>query len=87
MRALAVVAILLALPAGLAVGQWRVGLEIATTRYGGSAHDTSNGGGPPTYRPGDAMMIGVRLERVIGRVGAGLRASIGKPGLAVGGGD
>ena len=82
MRAFAVVAILLALTAGRALGQWRVGLEIATARYGGSAHDTSNSGGVPTFRPGDATMIGVRLERVMGPVGAALRVSMGTPGLA-----
>ncbi len=82
MRALAVVAIIVSLPAGSALGQWRVGLEIATARYGGSARDTSNGGGPPTFRPGDATMVGVRLERVMGRMGAVLRASVGTPGIA-----
>jgi hypothetical protein len=82
MRAFAIVAILLALTAGRALGQWRVGLEIATARYGGSAHDTSNGGGVPTFRPGDATMIGVRLERIMGRLGTALRVSMGTPGLA-----
>ena len=82
MRAFAVAAIVVTLPVTTAQGQWRVGLEIATARYGGSAHDTSSGGGPPTFRPGDATMVGVRLERLMGRTGVALRASIGTPGIA-----
>lgn len=87
MRALAVVALLVALPGGTVLGQWYVGLELGSTRYRGSAHDTSSGTGPPTFRPGDATMVGVRVERVMGRLGAALRVSRGKPGLALGGGD
>jgi hypothetical protein len=82
MRAFAIAVIVVTLPVARAQGQWRIGLEIATARYGGSAHDTSNGGGPPTFRPGDATMVGVRLERVSRRMGAAVRASIGTPGIA-----
>lgn len=87
MRALALVALLAAFPGRVALGQWYVGLDLGSARYGGSARDTSNGSGPPTFRPGDGAMVGVRLERVMGRFGAALRASLGKPGLAASGGD
>jgi len=87
MRALALVALLTAFPNRVVLGQWYVGVELGSARYGGSAHDTSSGTGPPTFRPGDATMIGVRLERVVGRLGVALRGSIGKSGLAASGGD
>jgi len=89
MRALTVLAALVAVPAAAAALQWRVGLEIATARYGGSAHDTSSGTGPPTFRPSDATMVGVRVERAMqgGRLAVAVRASTSKPGLAGTGGD
>jgi hypothetical protein len=87
MRALAVVALLAALPGGTVMGQWHVGLELGSTRYSGSAHDTSSSTGPPTFRPGAAPMIGLRVERIMGRFGAALRVSYAKPGLAAGGND
>ena len=87
MRVLAVSLVLGVLPLAHVFGQWRVGVEVATTRYQGSARDTSNGSGPPIFRPGNPTTIGVRVERVVGRLGAVVRASYGKPGLAVGSGD
>ena len=87
MRVLAVSLVLGVLPLARVFGQWRVGVEVATTRYQGSARDTSNGSGPPIFRPGNPTTIGVRVERVVGRLGAVVRASYGKPGLAVGSGD
>jgi hypothetical protein len=82
MHTLAVAVIIISLPVATAQGQWRIGLEVATARYGGSARDTANGGGPPTFRPGDATMVGLRLERVSRRLGVAVRASIGTPGIA-----
>lgn len=87
MRTLALVALLTAFPDRVVLGQWYVGLELGSTRYGGSARDTSSGTGPPTFRPGAAPMIGLRVERTMGRLGAALRASFGKPGLAADGMD
>jgi len=87
MRRVAVLALLVCLPCASAVGQWRVGLELGSTRYGGSARDTANGSGPPTFRPGAAPMIGARVERLMGRLGAALRLSFAKPGLAADGQD
>jgi hypothetical protein len=89
MRALTVLAALVAVPAAATALQWRVGLEIATARYGGSARDTSSGTGPPTFRPSDATMLGVRVERAMqgGRFAVAFRASTSKPGLAGTGGD
>ncbi len=82
MRRLVVVAALVALPVDAAICQWTIGLEVGAARFGGSAHDTSNGSGPPQFRPGDAPTIGLRLERGVGRVGIGLKGSYGKPGLS-----
>jgi hypothetical protein len=64
-----------------------VGLEVGWTAYGGSARDTANGGGPPTFRPGAAQVIGLRVTRMRGRLGAAVRVSYAKPGLAADGND
>jgi hypothetical protein len=85
MRRLVVVAALVSLPAlpvKAAQGQWTVGLELGAARFGGSAHDTSNGSGPPRWRPGDVPTIGLRLERGLGRFRVVLKGSYGKPGLS-----
>jgi hypothetical protein len=81
MRRLVVVAALVALPMDAAMGQWSIGLEAGVGRFGGSAQDTTNGSGPPHWRPGDVTTIGLRLERGLGRIGVGLKGSYGKPGL------
>jgi len=80
----AALAALVALPVQAAGGQWSVGLELGAARFGGSAHDTSNGSGPPRWRPGDVPTIGLRVERGLGggRFGVALRGSYGKPGLS-----
>lgn len=81
MRRLIVVAALVVLPVAAAAGQWTVGLEFGAARFGGSARDTSNGSGPPRWRPGDVPTIGLRVEHGWRRVAVGLKASYGKPGL------
>ena len=81
MRRLVVVAALVTLPVDAAKAQWSIGLAVGVARFGGSAHDTSNGSGPPQWRPGDVPTIGLRLERSVGRIGLGLKGSYGKPGL------
>jgi hypothetical protein len=86
MRALALAASLVAAPLSSAAGQWFAGLEVGTGRYGGSARDTSNGSGPPTFRPGDATMLGIRVGRTMRAVGVAIRASKGTPGLTAAGG-
>ncbi len=87
MRSLVVVGLLVTLPGAVVLGQWHVGLEVGSTRYGGSARDTSNGTGPPTLRPGAAPVIGLWVTRTMGRLGAALRVSFAKPGLAADGND
>jgi hypothetical protein len=82
MRRLIVVAALVVLPMDVAQSQWTIVLEGGVSRFGGSAHDTANGSGPPQWRPGDVPTIGLRLERGMGRVRVGLRGSYGKPGLS-----
>jgi hypothetical protein len=65
--------------------QWQVGIEVAATRYGGSAHDTSSSHVASDGRPGNATAISVRIGRNWRRYGVALRASYAKPGLAVAG--
>ncbi len=77
-----IVSLLVALAASPAAAQWDVGLELTTTRYRGSVHNTSDSG-PPSYRPGDATTSALRVDRTINRLRVGLRGSYGKPGLAL----
>jgi len=65
--------------------QWYVGVELATTRYGGSSHDTSSSHVASQGRPGDATAISVRIGRNWRRYGIAIRAAYAKPGLAVAG--
>jgi len=87
MRTLSVVLVVATLSARSAAAQWYVGLELGVAHYHGTAHDTSNGGGPDTFRPGDATSIGVRLGRQIGRIGLAMRAAYGIPGIGAAGQD
>src|ERR1700704_6527150 len=64
-----------------AVAQWHVGLELSTTRYRGSAHDTSGSNGPASFRPGDATAVGLRLNHGMGRTPVDILAAYGKAGL------
>lgn len=82
MRRLVVVAALVAFPVDAATGQWTIGVEVGAARFGGSAHDTTNGSGPPQWRPGDVPTISLRLGRGVGRFGIALKGSYGKPGLS-----
>jgi len=68
-----------------AAAQWSVGLELSTTRYGGSSHDTSNAHAASDGRPGDATVIHVRIGKTWGRYGIAIRGAHSKPGLAVAG--
>ena len=81
-----IVSLLLVLVASPAAAQWDLGLELATTRYGGTVHNTSDSG-PPSVRPGDATTIGLRMDRTVGRTRIGLRASYGNPGLTFSGSE
>jgi hypothetical protein len=64
-----------------AAAQWDVGLELRTTRFQASAHDTSGSSGPTNFRPGDATTIGLRMNHGIGRARVDMLASYGKAGL------
>ena len=66
-----------------AAAQWYVGLEISTTRYGGSSHDTSNAHAASDGRPGDATVWHLRVGRNWGRYGVAVRGAHSTPGLAV----
>ena len=87
MRTLGIVLVVATLSARSAAAQWYVGLELGVAHYHGTAHDTSNGGGPDTFRPGDATTIGVRLGRQMGRIGFAMRATYGIPGIGAAGQD
>ena len=87
MRTLSIVLVVATLSARSAATQWYVGLELGVAHYHGTAHDTSNGGGPDTFRPGDATSIGVRLGRQMGRIGLAMRATYGIPGIGAAGQD
>lgn len=63
--------------------QWQIGVEVATTRYGGSSHDTSGSHVASQGRPGDAMALSLRVGRTWHRYAVALRGSYAKPGLAV----
>src|SRR5207247_6290207 len=81
-----IVSLLLVLMATPAAAQWDLGLELATTRYGGTVHNTSDSG-PPSVRPGDATTIALRMDRTVGRTRIGLRMSYGNPGLTFSGSE
>jgi len=82
MRSVAFVSVLVIAGIGTrpAAGQWRLGLELMNTYYGGSAVDTS---GNPHARPGNALMPTLHLDTRISSVRVALRTSYGKPGLSV----
>ena len=82
-RALAAILILLAATTVRpAAAQWRIGFDLATTQYRGSARDTS---GMPNVRPGDATSVALRVERRFGQLSGVMRFSYGKPGLTFAG--
>ena len=73
--------ILVAVSATPAAAQWRVGFEVSTTYYRGSSRAMSDTSGPTSIRPGDATMLGVRVDRAIGRARLALQTSTAKVGL------
>src|SRR5690242_3100276 len=87
MRALSLTLALVVVSTPPVSAQWTLGVELGVAHYHGTAHDTSNGGGPPTLRPGDATSLGVRVGRDLGRWGVALRATYGTPGFAAAGSD
>lgn len=87
MRGYAISLLLIVAATRPAPAQWYVGLEGGVAGYGGSARDTANSGGPPTFRPGSVTTVGIRIERNLRRVGVALRAKVGTPGLTATGGD
>ena len=82
MRSVAFVAVLMV--AGVcsrpAAAQWRLGLELLSSYYGGSAVYTS---GNPHARPGNAVMPTLHLDTRLSSVRVALRMSYGKPGVSV----
>lgn len=64
-------------------GQWSVGLELATHRYRGATHDTTNSHVASEGRPGGGAAVSLRLGHNWRRAGAALRLSYSNPGFAV----
>jgi hypothetical protein len=63
--------------------QWYAGVEISSTRYGGSSHDTSSTHAASDGRPGDAAVLHLSVGRKWARYGIAIRGAHSKPGLAV----
>lgn len=77
--------VLVAVTTAPAAAQWHIGFEISTTHYRASSRDTTNSGGPETFRPASATRWGVRMDRAIGRARLGLQASYARVGLTAAG--
>jgi len=75
-----VVVLMVAAAAAPAAAQWDLGLQLSTSHYRGTAHDTTNSAAQ-NLRPGDATTIGLRLDHAIGRARVALQAAYGKPGI------
>lgn len=78
-RALTFLTILWSLSSRPCLGQWHLGVELATASYHGSSRDSSGVAGGP----GGATALGLRLERGFKRFSEVLRISYANPGLAV----
>ena len=87
MRALPVLWLLYLVATKTLTAQWHVGIELATTRYGGSARDTSAAHLASQGRPGDATAIGIRLDKRARHLGVAVRAAYAVPGFAIAGSD
>ena len=86
MRARVLAVVVLALGGGALTpspssAQWNIGMDLSTMRYGGAARDT----GGTHARPGDGIVLGLRVERRIRQLRAGFRLSYGKPGFSISG--
>src|SRR6266487_367575 len=68
-----------------AASQWFMGVELATTRYRGSAHDTSVSHVASEGRPGGGASVSLRLDKRWNRWGSALRISYANTGFAVAG--
>jgi len=82
MRVIAFVSVLVMVGVGSrsAASQWRIGLELVNSYYGGSAVDTS---GNPHARPGNALMPTLQLDTQVKSALVAVRFSYGKPGLSL----
>ena len=82
MRSVAFVSVLLiaAISSRPAAGQWRIGLELMSSYYRGTAVDTS---GNPHARPGNAVMPTLHLDTRMSSVRVALRMSYSKPGVSL----
>ena len=82
MRVIAFVSVLVMVGVGSrsAAGQWRIGLELVSSYYRGSAVDTS---GNPHARPGNALMPTLQLDTRVKNALVAMRFSYGKQGLSL----
>jgi hypothetical protein len=63
--------------------QWRVGADLGTLRFWGSALDTSASGDPGRARPSRTASYNVEIERRIGALGLGVGVLYSRGGVGV----
>lgn len=80
LAAVVALALMSAVQPAAAAAQWRLGLELMATRYGGTSHDTA-GTGETTLNPGATTMLGLRVDRSTARWSVGVRIAYGKTGV------
>ncbi|MDP3909217.1 MAG: hypothetical protein Q8Q14_02405 [Gemmatimonadales bacterium] len=68
----------------MAAAQWHLGIELSSSRYGGTAHDTT-GTGPPYAGPGGGTGLGIRVDKSVANVRVSLRASYSTAGFKLSG--
>jgi hypothetical protein len=69
-------------PSSLAMGQWQLGLELATHSYHGTSRDTSDSTVTFHLGPGGGLSYTLSIGRNWRRFGATLRLAYANPGLA-----
>jgi hypothetical protein len=82
----AIVSVLATMAVRPIAAQWHLGMELTTTRYGGTSHNTSDSG-PSMLRPADATTVTLRGDRTIRPIRIGVRVSYAKVGLVAGEGQ
>src|SRR5919204_1785708 len=82
----AIVSVLATMAVRPIAAKWHLGMELTTTRYGGTSHNTTDSG-PSMLRPADATTATLRGDRTIRHIRIGVRVSYAKVGLVAGEGQ
>ena len=80
-RMLAMALCLAVAPLPRLAAQWSVALEAAFSYYGGGSRDTA--ADPTAIRPHHPTLVGLRLDRRLGRLGVGVAAALAGPDVIV----